>query len=601
MTLGTIAVASHSTRQAGFEPLLLPFPKVPWDDPEAVVEVIEREGPDTIAGFIAEPITGAAGACLTASDDYWRASPSICHRHDILLITDEVMCGYGRTGLNFGFQHFPFEPDVIVGGKGLGGGYVPMGAVAAAQRGRRGAGRIRLHVLHVHRQRRGVCRQRRRARHHGARGPGRAGRQDGCGARRPRCTPSSTSTRRSSRSAGAGCSTASSCSIPQPKVVAEALQRDVWVYPAGSGPVPERGDGRAAVRRHRGRARSAVVGPEGIARRRRGLDEARRRSRDRRARRLRGLQRRLDRRRRRRADHADTAAVEGSSRRPLQRLSTDDNGARDNRRRRRRARRDHDATAPAGGWEQVTASSECMCADGSPYSYWIHQADPNKVVFFLQGGGACFDPDTCAFDSGIVQDHDRAWRRSEQHLERASSTSPTTRNPLADYSFVFAPYCTGDVHLGNATHVYGPELTIQHKGSINATTALYDLATQFPDATQLVVTGESAGSMPTPLYAGPGPRSAAERRDQRARRRLRRLSRHPGDQRGHRRVVGHRGGDSAVARERRPDGGDVELPGLFIQAHKHDPEIIFGRHDYAFDSVQTIVPRLLSAFRRTIS
>ena len=131
MTLGTIAVASHSTRQVGFEPLLLPFPKVPWNDPEAVVEVIEREGPETIAGFIAEPITGAAGACLTASDDYWRVVTEICHRYDILLITDEVMCGYGRTGLNFGFQHFPFEPDVIVGGKGLGGGYVPMGAVAA--------------------------------------------------------------------------------------------------------------------------------------------------------------------------------------------------------------------------------------------------------------------------------------------------------------------------------------------------------------------------------------------------------------------------------------------------------------------------------------
>ena len=60
MTLGTIAVASHLTRQRGFEPLLLPFPKVPWNDPEGGVEILEREGPETIAGFIAEPITGAA-------------------------------------------------------------------------------------------------------------------------------------------------------------------------------------------------------------------------------------------------------------------------------------------------------------------------------------------------------------------------------------------------------------------------------------------------------------------------------------------------------------------------------------------------------------
>jgi adenosylmethionine-8-amino-7-oxononanoate aminotransferase len=130
MTLGSIAVASHSQRQAGYEPLLLPFPKVPWDDLEQVRKVIEQEDPATIAGFIAEPITGAAGACLTASDEYWRTVTSICHEHDILLIADEVMTGYGRTGKNFGHQHFPFEPDVIVGGKGLGGGYVPMGAVA---------------------------------------------------------------------------------------------------------------------------------------------------------------------------------------------------------------------------------------------------------------------------------------------------------------------------------------------------------------------------------------------------------------------------------------------------------------------------------------
>ena len=134
MTLGTMSVASHSTRSAGYEPLLLPFPKVPWDDPEMVVKVFEQEDPATIAGFIAEPITGAAGACLTASDEYWRVVTELCREHDVLLIADEVMTGYGRTGRTFGHQHFPFEPDVIVGGKGLGGGYVPLGAVATTAR-----------------------------------------------------------------------------------------------------------------------------------------------------------------------------------------------------------------------------------------------------------------------------------------------------------------------------------------------------------------------------------------------------------------------------------------------------------------------------------
>lgn len=57
--------------RAGFEPLLLDFPKAPWDDPEEVRRVIEQEDPDTIAAFIVEPITGASGGCFLASDEYW--------------------------------------------------------------------------------------------------------------------------------------------------------------------------------------------------------------------------------------------------------------------------------------------------------------------------------------------------------------------------------------------------------------------------------------------------------------------------------------------------------------------------------------------------
>ena len=131
ITLGAMAVGSHSARRAGYEPLLLDMPKVPWDDPEAVVATIEREDPSTIAAFLFEPITGAAGACLMASDDYWRAVEDVCRRHGILLVADEVMTGFGRTGTRWGHDHLPFVPDVLYGGKGLGGGYVPIGMVAA--------------------------------------------------------------------------------------------------------------------------------------------------------------------------------------------------------------------------------------------------------------------------------------------------------------------------------------------------------------------------------------------------------------------------------------------------------------------------------------
>ncbi len=131
ITLGAMAAGSHSGRRAGYEPLLLDFPKVPWDDAGALADTIEREGPETIAAFVFEPITGAAGACLTAPDEYWRAVEEVCRRHDILLIADEVMTGFGRTGTRWGHDHFPVRPDVIYGGKGLGGGYLPIGMVAA--------------------------------------------------------------------------------------------------------------------------------------------------------------------------------------------------------------------------------------------------------------------------------------------------------------------------------------------------------------------------------------------------------------------------------------------------------------------------------------
>jgi adenosylmethionine-8-amino-7-oxononanoate aminotransferase len=131
ITLGALAVGSHSSRRNGYDPLLLDLPKVPWDDAAAVDELIDQEGADTIAGLVFEPITGAAGACLTPSDDYWMAVEETCRRHGILLIADEVMTGFGRTGLRWGHEHFPIRPDILYGGKGLGGGYVPIGMVAA--------------------------------------------------------------------------------------------------------------------------------------------------------------------------------------------------------------------------------------------------------------------------------------------------------------------------------------------------------------------------------------------------------------------------------------------------------------------------------------
>jgi adenosylmethionine-8-amino-7-oxononanoate aminotransferase len=93
--------------------------------------VIRQEGPETVAAFVAEPIVGATLGAAPAVPGYFERVREICDRHDVLFIADEVMTGVGRTGRNFGIEHFGVRPDLIVTGKGLSAGYAPLGAVIA--------------------------------------------------------------------------------------------------------------------------------------------------------------------------------------------------------------------------------------------------------------------------------------------------------------------------------------------------------------------------------------------------------------------------------------------------------------------------------------
>jgi adenosylmethionine-8-amino-7-oxononanoate aminotransferase len=149
-TLATLAVGGHGKRRSGFEPLLLPQPKAPacycfrcplektypecaMACADAIEETILREGAETIAAFIAEPIGGSTAGALVPPDEYWPRVAEICRRHGVLVIADEVMTGYGRTGKKFGVDHWNVVPDILIGGKGLTGGYAPMGAVIATE------------------------------------------------------------------------------------------------------------------------------------------------------------------------------------------------------------------------------------------------------------------------------------------------------------------------------------------------------------------------------------------------------------------------------------------------------------------------------------
>jgi putrescine---pyruvate transaminase len=94
---------------------------------------ILQVGPDNVAAFIGEPIQGAAGVIIPPST-YWPEIQRICSKYGILIISDEVICGFGRTGKWFGFENFGYDPDIINMAKGLSSGYLPIGAVAVSER-----------------------------------------------------------------------------------------------------------------------------------------------------------------------------------------------------------------------------------------------------------------------------------------------------------------------------------------------------------------------------------------------------------------------------------------------------------------------------------
>jgi adenosylmethionine-8-amino-7-oxononanoate aminotransferase len=96
-------------------------------------EAILREGPDTVAAFIAEPVQGAGGV-IVPPDDYFTRIREICNKHNVLLIADEVITGFGRTGRWFGLERYGIEPDIIQFAKGITSGYVPLGGVGISDK-----------------------------------------------------------------------------------------------------------------------------------------------------------------------------------------------------------------------------------------------------------------------------------------------------------------------------------------------------------------------------------------------------------------------------------------------------------------------------------
>ncbi len=130
-TLATLSATGNRKVQAGFEPLVSGFIRVPFDDLPAI-EQVAANNPNVVA-VLFEPIQGEGGINV-AHKDYVQALRRICDQRDWLFMVDEVQCGVGRTGVWFAHQHAEVRPDVMTLAKGLGGG-VPIGACLVAGRG----------------------------------------------------------------------------------------------------------------------------------------------------------------------------------------------------------------------------------------------------------------------------------------------------------------------------------------------------------------------------------------------------------------------------------------------------------------------------------
>jgi adenosylmethionine-8-amino-7-oxononanoate aminotransferase len=151
-TLGALAAGGNRWRRTQFEPLLVDVEhvspcyayrgKAPGETDAAYVArlaaeleaTIERLGPETVIGFVCEPVVGATMGAVPALPGYLKAVREICDRHGMLMILDEVMCGMGRTGTLFACEQDGVVPDLVTIAKGLGAGYQPIGAVLVSER-----------------------------------------------------------------------------------------------------------------------------------------------------------------------------------------------------------------------------------------------------------------------------------------------------------------------------------------------------------------------------------------------------------------------------------------------------------------------------------
>lgn len=153
----------------------------------------------------------------------------------------------------------------------------------------------------------------------------------------------------------------------------------------------------------------------------------------------------------------------------------------------------------ADDWNELLPGGETVCSRGSEFAFFVHPGTVNKIVVDFIGGGACWNEDTCAFADAIFSDSVQPVRRAVARGEAVGIYDrEQEENPFRDWTHVIIPYCTGDVHWGDATAMYGDgpgtPVTIEHRGAVNAQAVLGWVYDNVAAPEQVFVTGCSAGS-----------------------------------------------------------------------------------------------------------
>ena len=173
------------------------------------------------------------------------------------------------------------------------------------------------------------------------------------------------------------------------------------------------------------------------------------------------------------------------------------------------AHADEPAVVDTGGWKAVAGGHGTGCAtDATPYEFYVHEGDPRRVAIYFQGGGGCWNSRNCGLDGqktfeNAVDDGDRPWMNKAGAGGILDAANPA--NPLREFTIVYAPYCTADVHLGVRTERFetsdGKSLSVAYRGLANAQRVLDWVTQQYTDPKRVFVSGGSAGAIPSPIFA----------------------------------------------------------------------------------------------------